>query len=440
MVAAFDYCLHGRGGAAPSIDTAMHGLVERAHVDHLHPDSGIALATAVDGEALTKECFGDRVVWVPWRRPGFQLGLEIAAVKRGQPAGDRRHPRRPRHHRVGRHERRVRGQLARDHPHRRGLPRRPWHEPSRSGPSSPGFEPLPVDRAARPGGRAGADHPRLGVDRPRPGRATSPTPTSCSTSAPASKLARLAGLGTSCPDHFLRTKVRPLVLDLPPTAPLEEAVARLRELHAAYRDDYRAYYERHAEPDSPADARRRPGDRAGARRRHVLVRRRQADRAGRRRVLRQRHQRDARRRVGLDLRADPRGREVPHRVLGPRGGQAAAPAQAEAARHPCRVRHRRRVGHRPGHRPSPGRRGRVRRRRRRRRRSGRPRSPPRSASTDVAVPVTVDVTDAEQVARRIRRRRCWPSAASTSSSTTPDCRSRSRCSTRPSATGTSSTT
>ena len=59
MVAAFDYCLHGRGGAAPSIDTAMHGLVDADHVDHLHPDSGIALATAADGEALTNECFGD---------------------------------------------------------------------------------------------------------------------------------------------------------------------------------------------------------------------------------------------------------------------------------------------------------------------------------------------------------------------------------------------
>src|SRR5262245_12437764 len=78
MVAAFDFCLHGKGGAAPSIDTAMHGLVDASHVDHLHPDAGIAFATAVDGEALTKECFGDRVVWVPWRRPGFQLGLDIA--------------------------------------------------------------------------------------------------------------------------------------------------------------------------------------------------------------------------------------------------------------------------------------------------------------------------------------------------------------------------
>src|SRR5213080_3757753 len=85
MVAAFDYCLHGKGGAAPSIDTAMHGLVDAAHVDHLHPDAGIAIATAADGEALTKEVFGDRVVWVPWRRPGFQLGLDIAAIKEAHP-------------------------------------------------------------------------------------------------------------------------------------------------------------------------------------------------------------------------------------------------------------------------------------------------------------------------------------------------------------------
>src|SRR4051812_27923520 len=85
MVAAFEHCLFGRGGAAPSIDTAMHGLVDAPHVDHLHPDSGIALATAADGATLTKEIFGDRVLWVPWRRPGFQLGLDIAATQRANP-------------------------------------------------------------------------------------------------------------------------------------------------------------------------------------------------------------------------------------------------------------------------------------------------------------------------------------------------------------------
>src|SRR5688572_2002857 len=85
MVAAFDYCLHGKGGAAPSIDTAMHGLVDAPHVDHLHPDSGIALATAADGRELTERCFGDRVAWVDWRRPGFQLGLDIAKIKADNP-------------------------------------------------------------------------------------------------------------------------------------------------------------------------------------------------------------------------------------------------------------------------------------------------------------------------------------------------------------------
>ena len=85
MVAAFDHCLFGKGGAAPSIDTAMHALVDAPHVDHLHPDAGIALATAADGERLTREIFGDAVVWVPWRRPGFQLGLDIAAIAESQP-------------------------------------------------------------------------------------------------------------------------------------------------------------------------------------------------------------------------------------------------------------------------------------------------------------------------------------------------------------------
>src|ERR1700692_263119 len=74
MVAAFDFCAFGKGGAAPSIDTAMHGLVEAVHVDHLHPDAGIAFATAADGEELTLERFGDRVARVPWRRPGCPLG------------------------------------------------------------------------------------------------------------------------------------------------------------------------------------------------------------------------------------------------------------------------------------------------------------------------------------------------------------------------------
>ncbi|MFD5324963.1 bifunctional aldolase/short-chain dehydrogenase [Streptomyces sp. NPDC127092] len=249
MVAAFDHCLYGKGGAAPSIDTAMHGLVDAAHVDHLHPDAGIALACAADGEKLTADCFGDTVVWVPWRRPGFQLGLDIAAVQAANPraigcvlgghgitvwGGTSEECERNALHVI----RTAEAFLA-----ERGRP-----EPF--GPVVEGYAALPAaerrERAAAlaPYVRALAsqDHPQVGhftdsdVVLDFVSRAEHP---------------RLAALGTSCPDHFLRTKVRPLVLDLPADAPLPDAVARLRELHAAYREEYTAYYARHATAGSP---------------------------------------------------------------------------------------------------------------------------------------------------------------------------------------------
>ncbi|OWA13740.1 short-chain dehydrogenase [Streptomyces sp. CS113] len=250
MVAAFDYCLHGKGGAAPSIDTAMHGLVEAAHVDHLHPDSGIALACAADGEKLTAECFGDTVVWVPWRRPGFQLGLDIAAVKEANPRaigcvlgghgitawGDTS-------------EECERNSLHIIRTAEAFLAERGRAEPF--GAVIEGYEALPeAERRERAAALAPYVRGLASRDRPQVGHFTD-------TDVVLDFLARaehprLAALGTSCPDHFLRTKVRPLVLDVAPSAPLEEAVARLKELHAAYREEYAAYYERHAEPDSPA--------------------------------------------------------------------------------------------------------------------------------------------------------------------------------------------
>ncbi|MGH3292221.1 MAG: bifunctional aldolase/short-chain dehydrogenase [Trebonia sp.] len=247
MVAAFDFCAFGKGGAAPSIDTAMHGLVEAAHVDHLHPDAGIALATAADGAALTRECFGMRVAWVPWRRPGFQLGLDIAAIRHEHPEAV--------------------GVILGGH----GITA--WADTSdecearsleiiataqkfideRGGPHPFGktlIEPLAeTQRRARAAalapyirGLASTDKPQLGHYSDHP---------AVMEFVGSEKLARLAALGTSCPDHFLRTKVRPLVLDLPPDAPLDDVIARLRDLHAAYRADYQAYYERYATPDSP---------------------------------------------------------------------------------------------------------------------------------------------------------------------------------------------
>ena len=249
MVAAFDFCLHGRGGAAPSIDTAMHGLVDAAHVDHLHPDSGIALATAVDGEKLTRECFGDRVVWVPWRRPGFQLGLDIAAIAEANPQAIGVV--------LGGHGITAWGHTSEECEARsleiiltateliaaNG-------KPDPFGPIIPGYEPLPeAERRARAAALAPVIRGLASTDQPQIGHYTG-------TDAVLDFIARaghprLAALGTSCPDHFLRTKVRPMVLDLPPDAPPEDVVARLRELHQQYREDYAAYYQRHAGPDSP---------------------------------------------------------------------------------------------------------------------------------------------------------------------------------------------
>ena len=341
MVAAFDYCLHGKGGAAPSIDTAMHGLVDAPHVDHLHPDSGIALATAADGEALTKECFGDRVAWVDWRRPGFQLGLDIAGVKKANPQAIGVV--------LGGHGITAWGGTSEEcEAHSLEIIRTAAEFIERHGQAEPfgavvpGHEPLPeAERHARAAALAPVIRGLASTDARQLGHYDDSDVVLELLAR--EKLQPLAELGTSCPDHFLRTKVRPLVVDVPvlglgggdggAAARAARGVPRgLRRLLRAARH-----------PRQPADARRRPGDRAGARRRHVQLRQGQADRPCGRRVLRQRDQRDARRRGGVDVRTDRREREVPHRVLVAGGGQAAADAEAEAAGRPGRPGDRRRV-------------------------------------------------------------------------------------------------
>ncbi len=247
MVAAFDYCLHGKGGAAPSIDTAMHGLVDATHVDHLHPDAGIALATAADGPALTRRCFGDRVRWVPWRRPGFQLGLDIAAVRREHPQAIGVI--------LGGHGITAWGATSAECEARSTeiiqTAQRFLDEHGRSEPFGPVItETLePAARHLLAARLAPAIRGLAATDRPQVGHFTDSAVVLDFLAR--EKLPELAAKGTSCPDHFLRTKVRPLVLDLPPSAPVEDLLARLTELHAAYRAEYRAYYGRHAGADSP---------------------------------------------------------------------------------------------------------------------------------------------------------------------------------------------
>ncbi len=250
MVAAFDYCLHGKGGAAPSIDTAMHALVDAAHVDHLHPDSGIAIATAKDGEQLTQKIFGNTVVWVPWRRPGFQLGLDIAAIKAKNPEaigcilgghgitawGDTSAQAEGNSLRII--------QTAQAYIDAHGTAE-PFGAPRAK------FAPLPVtERRARAAALAGTIRGIASHDRPMVGHFTDDE--RVLEFLASAKAPMLAALGTSCPDHFLRTKVAPMLLDLPSAAPLEEQIARLTELHEEYRADYTAYYDAHATPESPA--------------------------------------------------------------------------------------------------------------------------------------------------------------------------------------------
>ena len=250
MVGLFDYCLYGKGGAAPSIDTSMHALVEYPHVDHLHPDSIIAFATSIDGPALTKKCFGDEILWVDWRRPGFQLGLDIAKIAAENPQ--------------------AKGAILGGH----GLTT--WAKTSeecekRSLDAIKKAEDfIKSNGSAEPFGPVVPKYKAL-AEKERHSRATKIAPVLRGIASQDArmvghftdtdvvldfisreKLQPLAALGTSCPDHFLRTKVSPMVLDTAPDAPIEEVIARAHALHEEYRVAYSGYYNRHAKADSPA--------------------------------------------------------------------------------------------------------------------------------------------------------------------------------------------
>ncbi len=244
-----DHCVFGAPQAAPSIDTSMHALLPAVHVDHLHPDSVIALASSADGEALTRDIFGDEIGWVPWQRPGFDLALKIDALWEANSS--------------------LRGvvmgghglttwadtsdeceRLSLDVIRRAGEFIEQHGKPEPLGGLREGFEPLDRKRRQRRAlalgpvirGLASTDRPVVGhwVDDDIVldfiGREAAP---------------RVVPLGTSCPDHFIRTKVRPLLLDLPTDIGPEEQIARLRHLHEEYRADYRRYYEQFAGPDTP---------------------------------------------------------------------------------------------------------------------------------------------------------------------------------------------
>ncbi len=251
MVAAFDYTLHGKGGAAPSIDTAMHGLVDAAHVDHLHPDSGIAIATAADGEELTEKIFGDRVVWVPWRRPGFQLGLDIAEIKAQNPQAIGCI--------LGGHGITAWGDTS-EESERNSL----WiidtaaayiaehgRRPTRSARCS-----TATRRSSRPSAgprRRRSRRPSAGSPRTT-GRwsATSRMPPRCSTSSPAASTRASPRSARAAPTTSCARRSSRWCSTCRPTRRSRTRSPACTELHEAYRADYQAYYDAHATPESPA--------------------------------------------------------------------------------------------------------------------------------------------------------------------------------------------
>ena len=252
MVGLFYHCIYDLDSRAPSIDTPLHGLLPFKHIDHLHPDALIAVAAAKDSEAVTREIWGDTMGWVPWQRPGFDLGLQLEQCLNDNPG--------------------IRGIVLGGH----GL--FTWgdtaYECYRNS--------LEVIEQASHyiEGCLGQNGPVFGgeiieslaeADRKKKAAELAPvlrglcsshkqmighfTDDECVLQFINSKdLPKLAPLGTSCPDHFLRTKIQPLVLDLAPDTDLSDYASireKIEPQFAQYRKEYAEYYETCKHPDSP---------------------------------------------------------------------------------------------------------------------------------------------------------------------------------------------
>ncbi len=242
MVRLLDHCVFGLNPRAPSIDTTLHAFVPAPHVDHVHPDAVIAIAASADAERLTAEVFGGEIGFLPWRRPGFELGLALGRMASEHP--DLKGVV------LGAHGLFTWAETAREcYATTLRIVRRAaeWIEAHRARPAFGGTRiPSRAPEARRDAaarlmplirGRIAAGGAKIGhfSDAPEVLEFTG-----------SAALPDLAPLGTSCPDHFLRTKIRPLILDADVSeADLDAALAR-------YRDDYAAYYDRCRHPGSPA--------------------------------------------------------------------------------------------------------------------------------------------------------------------------------------------
>jgi rhamnulose-1-phosphate aldolase/alcohol dehydrogenase len=254
MVAAYNHCTFNLNPRASSIDTPLHSFLPGRHVDHMHPNAIIAIAASQRCEALTREIFGGEMAYVPWMRPGFELGLAMQDISRKQPA--------VKAIMMGQH-----GFISWDDDPQQCY-RRTLEFIERA---SQFIERKYTERGGDAGAFGGAKVQALAPEKRREFFAAilpwlrgqvSGQKRFVGTVQDDEKILRfvnsadaprLAELGTSCPDHFLRTKIKPLYVDWNPQA---EALAALKDKLAAglerYRRDYADYYRRCKHPDSPA--------------------------------------------------------------------------------------------------------------------------------------------------------------------------------------------
>jgi rhamnulose-1-phosphate aldolase/alcohol dehydrogenase len=248
MVSLLPHCAFNLNGRAASIDTPLHAYIPYAHVDHMHPDAVIAIAASRSSESMTANAFGGEIGWLPWQRPGFDLGLKLEALAKAQP------------HLTGilleAHGLFTWGNTAKDcyETTLRIIQRATdWLAERNTAPAfgGPACEPLPeAERNAIVTAVAPSLRGKISTGELKVGHFdSSPAVLEFVCSA---RLSELATLGTSCPDHFLRTKIRPLLLNIDPAKPVIGALLdSLDEALAEYRAGYAAYYERCKRPTSP---------------------------------------------------------------------------------------------------------------------------------------------------------------------------------------------
>ena len=253
MVALFNHCIFDLESRAPSIDTPLHGLLPFKHIDHLHPDALIAVAAAKDSEKITKEIWGDTMGWVPWQRPGFDLGLQLETCLNENPG--------------------IRGIVLGSH----GV--FTWGDTSYESYIN-SLEVIEVasqyieDKINENGNVFGGPKIKSADKKNREAQASKLAPILrglCSseqsmighfTDNPkvlefinSHDLNRLAPMGTSCPDHFLRTKIKPLILPLSVDEDFSDSLRVMKKLTPSfeqYREDYKKYYNSCKYPNSPA--------------------------------------------------------------------------------------------------------------------------------------------------------------------------------------------